>query len=271
MANSSNVGSILIGQKLGKDGIDRYLRAFGFGTRTPLRFPGESPGILLDPKRWSGTSLGTIAIGQGVAVTAMQMLAAYNTVANGGVYVAPTLVKARVDTDGHRHAMPAPTRRRVLSARTAQQVTAMLQEVVRVGTGKLAGIDGYTVAGKTGTARKPKTGARGYVAGAYVSSFAGFVPAERPALAAIVILDEPTPIFGGLVAAPVFAEVAKYGLRQFRVPPPPPPSTAAAQVPKASPDNAQAEGDVAPIDAAADDGGGGRGGVPPGTPADPRP
>ena len=245
MANSSNVGSILIGQKLGKEGIDRYLRAFGFGARTSLRFPGESPGILLPPERWSGTSLGTIAIGQGVAVTAVQMLAAYNTVANGGVYVPPTLVKATVDTEGRRRATRASGRRRVLAAATAHQVTAMLQEVVRVGTGKLAGIDGYSVAGKTGTARKPKVGFKGYAAGAYVSSFAGFVPAQRPALSAIVILDEPSPIFGGLVAAPVFAEVAEYGLRQLRVPPPPP-SPTAAEVPPASPDNAQGEGDVAP-------------------------
>jgi len=97
----------------------------------------------------------------------------------------------------------------------------MLAEVVRVGTGTNAAIDGYTVAGKTGTARKPLENARGYKAGAYVSSFAGFVPAENPALTAIVMLDEPTPIFGGLVAAPVFAEVLRYGLRQFRIPPPP--------------------------------------------------
>ncbi|MDP9072383.1 MAG: penicillin-binding protein 2, partial [Actinomycetota bacterium] len=271
MANSSNVGSILIGQKLGKDGIDGYLRAFGFGTRTPLRFPGESSGILLDPERWSGTSLATIAIGQGVAVTAVQMLAAYNTVANGGTYVAPTLVKARVDTKGRRHPTPPPERRRVLSARTARQVTGMLQEVVRVGTGKLAAVEGYAVAGKTGTARKPLDGARGYAAGAYVSSFAGFVPAERPALSAIVILDEPTPIFGGLVAAPVFAEVARYGLRQLRVPPPPPAPPTAAQVPKASPDSADREGDVGILGPTGDEGAGPPGAEAAAVPSDARP
>ncbi|MDQ3574192.1 MAG: penicillin-binding protein 2, partial [Actinomycetota bacterium] len=222
MANSSNVGSIMIGQRLGRDRIDRYLRAFGFGQKTGLAFPGESSGILLDPDKWSGTSIGTIPIGQGVAVTAMQMLSAYNTVANGGEYVAPKLVKATVDTDGRSHPTSDPARRRVISARTSQQVTAMLSEVVRVGTGKLAAIDGYTVAGKTGTARKPLEGARGYQAGAYVSSFAGFVPAERPELSAVVMLDEPTPIFGGVVAAPVFAAVTRYGLRQLRIPPPPP-------------------------------------------------
>ncbi|HVF32171.1 MAG TPA: penicillin-binding protein 2 [Acidimicrobiales bacterium] len=220
MANSSNVGSILIGQQLGKERLDEYLRAFGFGAKTGMGFPGESRGIMLDPSEWSGTSLPTIAIGQGIAVSAMQMLAAYNTVANGGEYVAPKLVKATVDARGESHPTPPSARRRVISPRTAKQVTGMLAEVVRVGTGTNAAIDGYTVAGKTGTARKPLENARGYKGGAYISSFAGFVPAEKPALTSIVMLDEPTPIFGGLVAAPVFAEINRYGLRQFRIPPP---------------------------------------------------
>ncbi|MBW3555598.1 MAG: penicillin-binding protein 2 [Actinobacteria bacterium] len=221
MAESSNVGSIMIAQKLGKHRIDRYLRDFGFGERSGLRFPGESRGLMLDPAKWSGTSIGTIPIGQGIAVTAMQTLAAYNTVANGGEYVAPKLVKATVDAHGRSKPTPTSVRRRVISGDTAAQVTEMMSEVVRRGTGINAAIDGYTVAGKTGTARKPLEGARGYKEGAYVSSFAGFVPAERPALTAVVMLDEPTPIYGGLVAAPVFAEVARYGLRQFRIPPPP--------------------------------------------------
>ncbi|PLS76437.1 MAG: penicillin-binding protein 2 [Actinobacteria bacterium] len=246
VANSSNVGSIMIGQQLGKEKIDRYVRAFGLGSKTGLGFPGESAGILLDPKRWSGTSIATVAIGQGLAVTGMQMLAAYNTVANGGTYVAPKLVKATVDSEGRRQPTPPSARHRVVSTRTAQQMTAMLNEVVRVGTGTHGAVEGYTVAGKTGTARKPLEGARGYKQGAYVSSFAGFVPSERPELSAIVILDEPTPIFGGLVAAPVFAEVARYGLRQFQVLPPPPaaPPTAAAAVPKAAPDNARSVGEA---------------------------
>ena len=244
MANSSNVGTIMIGRKLGKERLDHYLRAYGFGKKTGLGFPGESSGILLDTDKWYGTSIGTVPIGQGVAVTAMQMLAAYNTVANGGVYVAPKLVRGTVDTGGRHHPSPPSDRHRVTSARTSQQVTAMLSEVVRVGTGKLAAVDGYTVAGKTGTARKPLAGARGYREGAYVASFAGFVPAERPELSAIVILDEPTPIFGGMVAAPVFGELVRYGLRQFRIPPPPPGVTAGAGVPQASPDNAAGVGEL---------------------------
>jgi cell division protein FtsI (penicillin-binding protein 3) len=246
VANSSNVGTIMIGRRLGKERIDQYLRAFGFGRRTGLGFPGESAGLLLDPARWYSTSIGTVPIGQGVAVTAMQMLAAYNTIANGGTYVAPKLVKASIDGDGKRHDTPPSDRHRVVSERTAAEVTAMLGEVVRVGTGKLAAIDGYGVAGKTGTARKPLDGARGYKEGAYVSSFVGFVPAARPAITAMVVLDEPTPIYGGLVAAPVFAELARYGLRELRVPPPAGPAPT-PQVPLADPQAAATEGGQPPI------------------------
>ena len=243
VANSSNVGSIMIGQKLGKNRMDHYMRAFGFGERTALRFPGESPGILLDTKKYSGTSMATMSIGQGVAVTAMQMLAAYNTVANDGVYVAPKLLRSTIDSRGEHHQTPPSDTQRVISSKTARQMTAMLNEVVRVGTGKLAAIEGYTVAGKTGTARKPLENARGYKEGAYVSSFAGFVPSEHPELSTIVILDEPTPIFGGLVAAPVFAEIMRYGLRQFRIPPPAPVAPAPA-VPASNPAAARGVGEV---------------------------
>ena len=247
VANSSNIGTIMIAQKLGKDKLDHYLRAFGFGTPTGLKFPGESAGLLLPTDKWYGSSMGTIPIGQGVAVTAMQMLAAYNTIANGGVYVAPKLVKATVDANGKEHPTPPSDRHRVVSQQTSDQMRAMLNEVVRLGTGQLAAIDGYTVAGKTGTARKPLENARGYKDGAYYSTFAGFVPSEKPSLTAIVVLDEPTPIYGGVVSAPVFAQVARYGLREFRVPPPPP-GTHVADVPPANPAiaNASPAADVVP-------------------------
>jgi cell division protein FtsI (penicillin-binding protein 3) len=241
VANSSNIGTILIGEKLGKLRIDHYLRAFGLGAHSGLGFPGESAGLLLDPKDWSGTSIGTVPIGQGLAVTALQMLEVYNTVANRGVYVAPRLVKATVGIDGKRVETAPAVPHRVISAQTANDVTAMLDEVVRVGTATAAHIDGYTVAGKTGTARKPLDGARGYSSN-YVSTFAGFVPAEAPRLSAIVILDEPTPIYGGLVCAPVFAQIAQYGLRLFRIPPPA--AATKAAVPAASADAAKADGDV---------------------------
>jgi cell division protein FtsI (penicillin-binding protein 3) len=150
------------------------------------------------------------------------MLEAFNTIANDGVYVAPKLVKATVDDAGREHTTPASDRRRVVSARTARQVRDMLADVVRLGTGSQAAIDGYTVAGKTGTARKPKEGARGYEIGAYMATFAGFVPAEKPSLSAIVVLDTPTigGYYASTVAAPVFADIARYGLRLFQIPPP---------------------------------------------------
>jgi cell division protein FtsI (penicillin-binding protein 3) len=217
VSESSNVGTIIIGQRLGRDRLDRYLREFGLAEPTNLRFPGESGGIMLDPDEWSGTSIATVPIGQGVAVTALQMLGAYNTVANGGLYVAPRLVKSVVDADGEAQETSRPEPRRVVSEETADAMTAMLQRVVTDGTGKAAAVPGYSVAGKTGTAQKPGRG--GYQDGAYVASFAGFVPASAPRLSAIVVLDEPTPIYGGLVAAPVFSQLAAVGARRLGIPP----------------------------------------------------
>ena len=242
MATSSNIGTIMIGKQLGKTRLDAYLRKFGLGSKTGLGFPGEPRGLLLDPKKWSGTSIGTVPIGQGLAVTALQMLDAYNTVANGGVLVTPKLVKATVDGEGTQAPTPASPRRRVVSEKTADQVKHMLTEVVKVGTGTEAAIDGYTVAGKTGTARKPYKG--GYKQGAYLATFAGFVPAENPRLSAIVVLDEPAQMYGGLVSAPVFAKVAQYGLRLFRSPPPRPQSTPADT--KITDPDAAKTADVAP-------------------------
>jgi membrane peptidoglycan carboxypeptidase len=185
-----------------------------------------------------------VPIGQGVAVTAVQMLAAYNTVADGGVYVAPRLIAATVDAKGRQHATPPPARRQVVSPGVARDMTAMLGQVVKVGTGMEAAISGYTVAGKTGTARIPLDGARGYKDGVYASSFAGFAPAERPALTGIVILDE-TAQFGGTVAAPVFASITRYGLQEFHIPPPPP-APLPPGVPQATSANAQGAGEKLP-------------------------
>jgi cell division protein FtsI (penicillin-binding protein 3) len=221
LTTSSNVGTIMLAQKLGEKRVDAYLRKFGFGKRTALDFPGESAGLMLDPSDWSGTSIGSIPIGQGLSVTALQMLLAYNTIANDGIYVEPKLVRATVGSDGEERTAAPSERHRVVSARTARQMSAMLAEVVRSGTGTSAAIDGYTVAGKTGTARKPLEGARGYEPGAYVASFAGFVPAERPSLSTIVVLDKPrTVYYASLVSAPTFASLSQYGLRLFRIPPP---------------------------------------------------
>ena len=222
VAESSNVGTIMVAQRLGADRIDHYLRTFGLAEGTGLGFPGESGGLLPDRSQWTGTSIATLPIGQGVAVTALQMLGVYNTIANDGVWVAPKLVKGVNDESGRERPSPDSRRRRVVSAETARTVRSMLVGAVREGTGTAAAIPGYEVAGKTGTARKPRQGAVGYKEGAYVSSFVGFVPASAPQLSAIVVLDEPTPYYGGLVAAPLFGSLAGYGVRHFRVPPGPP-------------------------------------------------
>lgn len=221
---SSNIGTIKLGQALGPARIDAYLRKFGFATPTSLKFPDEARGLLLPLDSWSGTSIGTIPIGQGVAVSALQMLQAFNVIANGGVYVEPKLVLATVDKQGQRHDTAPSNSRRVVSTKTANEVRDMMVSVVQQGTGVPAAIEGYTVAGKTGTARKPQpTGGYADASGRYryVATFAGFTPAENPDLSAIVVTDEPTKsIFASAVSAPVFGRVVSYALRRFEVPPP---------------------------------------------------
>ncbi|HWI04642.1 MAG TPA: penicillin-binding protein 2, partial [Acidimicrobiales bacterium] len=218
MTHSSNVGTIQIAQRLGKARVDKYLRDFGLAETTTLDFPGESGGIMLDPDEWSGTSMGSIPIGQGVAVTAVQMLGAFNIIANGGTYVAPSLVKATVDAAGNVHGAKPPASRRVVSEKTAAQMAQMLANAVESGTGTAARIEGYTVAGKTGTARKPS--AQGGYKDTYMPSFVGFLPAESPRLSAIVVLDEPVgAYYGGVVSAPVFAALGSFGIRNFAIPP----------------------------------------------------
>jgi cell division protein FtsI (penicillin-binding protein 3) len=224
MATSSNIGTIMLGQGLGAERLDAYQRRFGYGTATALKFPNESAGLMLPLKDWSGTSIGTIPIGQGVAVTAMQMLQAFNVIAEGGRYVDPKLVLATIDASGNRHATAPAASHPVVSSRTAGEVRDMMTAVVNAGTGREAAIAGYSVAGKTGTARKPQPNG-GYVDGAgnphYVTTFAGFVPAEDPRISAIVVLDEPTKdIYAADTAAPVFSRIASYALRRFQIAPP---------------------------------------------------
>jgi cell division protein FtsI (penicillin-binding protein 3) len=194
-----------------------------------LDFPGEAGGLVPDLEDWSGTTLPTLTIGYGLAVSPLSMLAAYNAIANDGVYVTPTLVRSEIDADGRERPRSAPEHHRVVSEETARAVTGVLAEVVRNGTGAPAAVEGYTVAGKTGTARKATEGALGYQEGAYVASFAGFLPAESPRLSAIVVLDEPTPYTGAKASAPVFAALARYAVRHFQVPPRPAPDEPGAQ------------------------------------------
>ena len=221
LAYSSNVGTLHVSQLLGPSRIYQYMKAFGLGSPTSLNAPGESAGLLPALSQWSGTSIGTVPIGQGVAVTPMQILDIYNTLANSGVYVPPTLVNGWLQSDGTLNAPAGGARHRVVSDQTARQMTAMLEDVVKSGTGTAAAITGYDVAGKTGTAQKPNPKAGGYLSGQYMASFVGFVPAEDPQLTAVVVLDRPTPVFyGGSIAAPVFAQIVAYALRSLQIPPP---------------------------------------------------
>ncbi len=222
LVHSSNIGTIKLAERIGATELQRSLRSFGFGRLTGTddapALPGESRGILRAAKQWRGTDLATIAFGQGIAITAIQLTAAYNAIANDGVYVTPRLVLGSVGSNGALQPADRIPTRRVLSERTAQQMQTILAEVVRSGTGKRAAIDGYQVAGKTGTAQKPSPDG-GYSSDAYTSSFAGFLPADRPELTVVVVLDEPDEYRAAIVAAPVFAEVAEYALRMLQVSP----------------------------------------------------
>lgn len=211
---SSNVGTIFIARELGQERFDAYLRAFGYGSLTGIGLPGESPGIVLPLDEYNDTSLASMPVGNGLAVTALQMLNVYGTIANNGATRPPRVVAATIGDDGTRTDTPAAAPQPVVSPETAAAMRQMLEAVVADGTGTRAAIPGYRVGGKTGTARKPP------YTGAYVASFAGFAPADAPRLAAIVVLDEPgDSIYGGEVAAPVFSRIMQYALRLERVPP----------------------------------------------------
>jgi len=224
LTESSNIGTIQIAQQLGAETIDRYLRAFGFGARTALDFPSESPGILLPPEEWSSTSIGTIPIGQGLAVTPLQVLQTFNVIANGGRYVPPRLVAGTIGADGGLDPAEQPAPRRVVSEETADRMTEMMTGVVEDGTGVEAAVEGYPVAGKTGTARKPQANGTYQDENGnyhYVATFGGFVPADDPQLSIVVVIDEPSgDYYGGGVAAPVFSRLAATVLREYRIPPP---------------------------------------------------
>jgi cell division protein FtsI (penicillin-binding protein 3) len=217
IAQSSNVGTIMTADRLGSGRLDAYLRAFGFGRETGIGFPGESDGILMAVEDWWGTSMATIPIGQGIAVTPLQMASVYATIASGGVRMAPRLVGGTVGPRGTVVELPPPAGERVVSPRTARLVTGMLAHAVDAGTGREAQVPRYWVAGKTGTARKPLEEARGY-SDQYVASFIGFAPARDPAVVVAAILDEPDTVYGGVASAPLFREVTQFALAHLRVP-----------------------------------------------------
>jgi cell division protein FtsI/penicillin-binding protein 2 len=213
LSHSSNVGAVTLAEELGEERLMQWIKRWGFGKTTGLDFPGESSGSVLPLDRWSGSTIGNVPIGQGIAVTPLQMASAYAAVANGGTWVQPHLVKKVA-----RHSLPKPKKRRILSPTVDSQVSAMLTNVVADGTGTEAQIPGYKVAGKTGTAEVP--GPNGYTTGKYVASFVGYVPASKPRLVVLVKVQEPTKaIFGGTVAAPAFAEIARFCLQYLEIPP----------------------------------------------------
>jgi cell division protein FtsI (penicillin-binding protein 3) len=221
LAHSSNIGAIELAEMLGRTRLSRWISRFGLGRTTGIDFPGESPGIVLPPEKWSGSTIGNVPIGQGIAVTPVQMAAAYAAIANRGVWSRPHLVD-HVAGGGR----PSLNRRRLVSRRIARQLMVMLEDVVAEGTGQYAAMPGYQVAGKTGTAQKPDSHG-GYATGRYVASFVGIVPASRPRLVVLVTVDEPQgAIWGGVVAAPAFQQIARFDLQYLEVPPDAPTTTA---------------------------------------------
>ncbi len=223
LTESSNIGTIKLAIRISSETLYDYLRAFGFGRLTGAghesALPGESIGILESSRGWFGTQHAAISFGHGVSITAVQLAGAINVLANRGEYVAPRLHLGTVDTDGQFNPVESPEPVRVLSQRTGDQMIDMLSAVVSDGTGKRAGVPGYEVAGKTGTAQK--LGSNGQYSDAdYVSTFAGFLPADNPRLSVVVILDEPrTQHIAGLVAAPLFSEITEKAMRILKVAP----------------------------------------------------
>jgi cell division protein FtsI (penicillin-binding protein 3) len=209
---SSNVGAVTIGMKMGKDGLSKWVGAYGFGKPTGIEFPVESAGIVVPVDQWSGSSIGNIPMGQGIAVTAIQMASAFSTVACNGWQVKPRLVAqvgATVYDGAERH--------RVIPGKVAREVREMLQLAVEKGTGTEARIPGYDVAGKTGTAEMPLKGG-GYAHGIYVASFIGMVPADHPRLVVLVAVDG-TPEYGGQAAAPAVKKIMQFSLQHLEIAP----------------------------------------------------
>ena len=220
---SSNIGSVKMAEKVGPRQLHDYLRAFGFGQRTGITCPGETPGSLSSYKAWSAIDTGAISFGQGISVSAIQLIAATSAIANDGMLMKPMLVKTITDRNGRvvKRFTPQPVRR-VVSSHSAATVRRILKTVITEGgTGVNAALDGYSVCGKTGTAQKIDDSGT-YAKGRYLSSFVGFAPADRPELAILVLVDEPkVQTYGGIVAAPAFRQIALETLSYLNIQPGP--------------------------------------------------
>jgi cell division protein FtsI (penicillin-binding protein 3) len=219
---SSNIGFTKVAQKLKKDRYYRYIEKFGFGQVTGIDVPGEVPGLLRKPESWSAIDLATHAFGQGISATPLQMVMAYAAIANGGFLMRPYVTRRVVSPQGEIVLEIQPhVVRRVISEKTARSLASILKDVTNEGgTGVMANVDGFEVAGKTGTAQKADPVHGGYAAKKRVASFVGFVPANDPRLVALVLIDEPeVNVYGGVVAAPAFRNIAQAALRHLAVAP----------------------------------------------------
>jgi cell division protein FtsI (penicillin-binding protein 3) len=219
VAESSNIGAVMVADRVGASTLATYLARFGLGRATGVGFPGESNGIILPLDQWNDTILATTAYGQGIAATPLQMVSVYSTIANDGRWVQPKLVRGTIGPDGSLEPNEAVPTRRVVSAGTARMVTRMLAYAVQDGTGTNAQIPGYQVAGKTGTARIPTGDGSGYLEGQYIASFIGFLPAGDPKVVVAAILDRPATVYGGLAAAPLFKRVALAAIARLDIAP----------------------------------------------------
>jgi cell division protein FtsI (penicillin-binding protein 3) len=214
LAHSSNVGAIMLAREVGNQKLEHYLRAFGLGSKTGIELPGESAGILQKASDWTESRAANVPIGQGVSVTTLQMASIYQTIANGGVRIAPRLVDSVTSPGGRVVDAPKPESTRVISKDTADKMAYMLEAVVGPGgTAPLGQIEGFRVAGKTGTAQRANPACNCYAGGGYVTTFVGFAPADDPKYVVAVNLERPSSdAEGGQVAAPVFADIMRYAL-----------------------------------------------------------
>ena len=216
---SSNIGAIKIGQMVGSDNLSQSLEQFGFGAKSGVDLPGESPGQLRPVKKWSQTSLPSISFGQEVGVTPLQLITGVSVFANGGYLVKPHIVRAFLRDGKTVKTVTPEVKTQVISKRTVAAISAMMEKVVTSGTGQKGAVEGFRVAGKTGTAQKIDSVSKTYSDSKFLASFVGFLPIENPRLVILVMIDEPQGIaWGGSVAGPVFAEIAKRTTEILNIP-----------------------------------------------------